>query len=307
MRPIFTLLVALTLLLAPIAIAEPSAADIQPISDDAYGMLSVFLQYDAAVPLESKLVEVKESDETTRYKIVIRGVRGYWVPGYMEIPKQAQAPYPCVVLMHGWSGSKLSWYEDDNYISGGNTRNALHKLGIATLALDAQAHGDRIAENDYAIVNRYTEDGAPPKKNYFSLNDIMVQTTLDYRRGIDYLLSRDDIDPARIGVWGYSMGGVHAFMVTASDPRVKMAVSVAAPSYVQPYNAYAPMNYAQRLGDRPFLMIEGSEDGMCPQPHAEATIKLISSTEKDLVFYNAGHRLPAKHVKKGIAWVEKHL
>ena len=45
-------------------------------------------------------------------------------------------------------------------------------------------------------------------------------------RGIDYLVSRPDVDPDRIGVTGISGGGASTFWVAAADERVKVAVPV---------------------------------------------------------------------------------
>jgi hypothetical protein len=45
-------------------------------------------------------------------------------------------------------------------------------------------------------------------------------------RGIDYLRSRPDVDPERIGVTGISGGGAATFWIAAADERVKAAVPV---------------------------------------------------------------------------------
>jgi len=47
----------------------------------------------------------------------------------------------------------MSWWKDAGYLSGGNARKALLKDGYDVFALDDQGHGDRIAENDYHVVN----------------------------------------------------------------------------------------------------------------------------------------------------------
>ena len=44
----------------------------------------------------------------------------------------------------------------------------------------------------------------------------------DSLRAIDYLVGRPDIDPARIGTLGMSMGSTMAWWVAALDPRVKV-------------------------------------------------------------------------------------
>ncbi len=40
---------------------------------------------------------------------------------------------------------------------------------------------------------------------------------------LDYLESRDDVDPTRIGMTGVSLGGMHTWLVAAADPRVAVA------------------------------------------------------------------------------------
>ena len=45
-------------------------------------------------------------------------------------------------------------------------------------------------------------------------------------RLIDYLETRDDIDPRRIGLMGFSKGGIETYLAAAADPRVAVAVSL---------------------------------------------------------------------------------
>ena len=46
-----------------------------------------------------------------------------------------------------------------------------------------------------------------------------------YRDAISYLLTRPDVDAARIGIWGTSYSGGHVLEVAAIDRRVKCVVS----------------------------------------------------------------------------------
>jgi dienelactone hydrolase len=43
-------------------------------------------------------------------------------------------------------------------------------------------------------------------------------------RLVDYLQTRDDIDPARIGLYGVSKGGIETYLTAAVDPRIAAAV-----------------------------------------------------------------------------------
>jgi dienelactone hydrolase len=48
----------------------------------------------------------------------------------------------------------------------------------------------------------------------------------DSLRALDYLVSRPEIDPARIGTLGLSMGSTMAWWVAALDPRVRVCVDL---------------------------------------------------------------------------------
>ena len=54
-------------------------------------------------------------------------------------------------------------------------------------------------------------------------------------RGIDYLVSRPDVDPERIGVTGISGGGASTVWIAAADERVKVAVPVSGMSDLESY------------------------------------------------------------------------
>ncbi len=54
-------------------------------------------------------------------------------------------------------------------------------------------------------------------------------------RGIDYLVSRPDVDPSRIAVTGISGGGAATFWVAAADPRIAVAVPVSGMADLESY------------------------------------------------------------------------
>ena len=82
----------------------------EPIGEEAFKVLMAFYDYDAEIPLEARVVELKETRTGVRRKVVFRSACGFLVPGYLEFPKEALPPYPCVLLVHGWSGSKEDWW-----------------------------------------------------------------------------------------------------------------------------------------------------------------------------------------------------
>ena len=291
-------------------VAEEQQPALPQIGTEAYQLLTQFYDYDKTIPLEARTVQNHDFEDLAREKIVFRSTQGRLVPGYLQLPSTGKAPYPCVLLLHGWSGSKESWYVDGGYINGGNIRKALLERGYATFILDAQCHGDRIAINDYAPVNHYIDETQPVgqrRKGYFTQREIYVQTILDYRRGIDYLETRKDIDTNQIGVIGYSMGGNQTFMLTGVEPRIKAAVACATPSETKPFTIYAPQNFVHGIGDRPFFMVCGNNDSMCPVAHAEELFALLPSPTKQLKFYGGSHKLLPDFVPDAVDWITDHI
>ncbi|MCB1127546.1 MAG: prolyl oligopeptidase family serine peptidase, partial [Verrucomicrobiae bacterium] len=114
-------------------------------------------------------------------------------------------------------------------------------------------------------------------------------------RGIDYLVSRPDVDPDRIAVTGISGGGAATFWIAAADERVTAAVPVSGmadlPSYVNDrvvnehcdcmflYNTYQwPWTrIACRIAPRPLLFTNSDQDGLFPM---DANDRVISRLER---------------------------
>ena len=97
--------------------------------------------------------------------------------------------------------------------------------GLATAAIDARHHGSRIAPKSgsgnaqyfAALLDAYrTGKGRP----------YLYDTVWDVMRLVDYLETRGDVDPKRIGVMGISKGGTEAYLAAAVDPRIAAAVPI---------------------------------------------------------------------------------
>ncbi|MGI8978329.1 MAG: alpha/beta hydrolase family protein [Pirellulaceae bacterium] len=123
-------------------------------------------------------------------------------------------------------------------------------------------------------------------------------------RGIDYLISRPDVDPERIAVTGISGGGAATFWVAAADERVKVAVPVSGmadlESYVPNrvinghcdcmflYNTYQwPWTrIANLVAPRPMLFINSDKDAIFPM---DANDRIINRLERTYSLYGKGN------------------
>ena len=278
------------------------------ITREAFDARLPFFDYDPQIPLEARIVREWDGDDSLRQKIVFRGAQGFLVPGYIEFPKPASSSYPLVLLLHGWSGSKESWYEDGNIISGGEMRKALLENGYAVLALDAATHGERSNEIDYQHVNPFDDPAAPTRRNYFTFAEISIQTVKDYRRALDYLATRDDVDMSRVGLVGYSMGGMDAFYLLSVEPRIRAAVACVPPFSNEGYGAANPVDYSWGIGDTPFLLLMGRQDTMYDYDQVTATYETyLKRPTTNLIWFDREHKLTEEYVPDALAWIRKFL
>jgi alpha-beta hydrolase superfamily lysophospholipase len=138
------------------------------------------------------------------------------VPVLVVRPASPGGKRPAVIALHGTGGNKdgmRPWLDD------------LARRGIVGVAIDARYHGDRSggAKGSAAYVDAITrawraKPGEPQEHPFY------FDTCWDLWRTLDYLETRDDVDPKRIGMIGISMGGIETWLAGAVDERVAVAV-----------------------------------------------------------------------------------
>jgi len=122
-------------------------------------------------------------------------------------------------------------------------------------------------------------------------------------RGIDYLISRPDVDAQRIAVTGISGGGAATFWIAAADERVKVAVPVSGmadlPSYVgnRVINGHCDCMFlyntfqwpwtriAALIAPRALLFTNSDQDSIFPM---DANQRVINNLERLYSLYGAG-------------------
>jgi len=92
----------------------------------------------------------------------------------------------------------------------------LTKLGFAALCIDTWAFGER----------RGRSEGEIFREMLWSGQVMWGMMVFDSLRALDYLESRPDIDPARIGTLGLSMGSTMAWWLAALDTRVTVCIDI---------------------------------------------------------------------------------
>ena len=136
------------------------------------------------------------------------------VIGILVKREDATGRQPVVIQLHGTNGNKEQLRP---------RLIALANRGIIGIAIDGRYHGERSGEASSL--------GSPYASGIFNAfktgreHPFCYDTVLDVRRLIDYLETRPDIDPSRIGLGGFSKGGIETYLAAAVEPRIAAAVA----------------------------------------------------------------------------------
>jgi len=145
---------------------------------------------------------LETTDAYTRYYIAYPS-DGLRITGIMQIPP-GPGPFPVIILNHGYQDRGSFWAGSGTWMAA----EYLNGRGYLTVAPDYRTWG----ESDWGPSLFHTG---------------LVADVLNL---ISSLPSIPQADPARLGMWGHSMGGGITTKVLTIDPRVKAAVLYASNS-----------------------------------------------------------------------------
>lgn len=250
--------------------------------------------YDPKAPMN---VQVTERSETPLYnwtKFYFDGFRGERVPAVMAAPKDAKAPMPCVIFLHGIGDDKM-------FMRNNNLDQPFVRAGFAFVCFDQRMQGER-------------ELKAPaPLAELEALRVRAAHTVNDTRRLIDYLSARSDIAPDRIYLCGASYGAITGSTATAFDPRIRAAVLTygggnfprileaeeiqkelgrwKVPAQAMAWylgSVFDPIRYVGRIAPRPVLLQNGKADTVIP-PAAGQALQEAAGEPKKVLWYDGDH------------------
>lgn len=134
-------------------------------------------------------------------------------------------------------------------------------------------------------------DGAQGEER---LERVLRTAIIDRRRAIDWLQAQPDVDPARVGAMGASMGGVATTILAAVEPRVRASVivlgggdlaDVITRSAEPRVSRYVRERLAAGVADRPALAARISaavpSDPLGLAPHVDARRTLLFTARWD--------------------------
>ncbi len=170
-------------------------------------------------PLNAKVVAKREGDGCRIEKVIYESQPKLFVTALLYLPK-TEPPYPGVLVPcgHSGNGKACEAYQSVCVL--------LAKNGLAALCYDPIEQGER-----YQLLD---EKGKPLAGTTTGHSIVGVGSTLlglntatyriwDGMRSIDYLQTRPEVDPTRIGCTGNSGGGTLTSYLMALDKRITAA------------------------------------------------------------------------------------
>lgn len=185
---------------------------------ELYGLLGDLPQRIGTPEVQVIGEEARESYVLERLVLELNGFEP--VPAYFVRPRDSTGPVPVILYDHAHGGDYV--LGKDELLVGRKQlqqppyAELLTGMGYAALCIDAWAFGERRGRSEGEIVRQMLWSGQV-------MWGMMV---FDSLRAIDYLVTRPEIDPERIGTLGLSMGSTMAWWVAALEPRIKVCVDI---------------------------------------------------------------------------------
>ncbi|MBI4873763.1 MAG: acetylxylan esterase [Acidobacteria bacterium] len=214
-----------------------------------------------------EVADRRDLGEFVREKVYFSTTPDFRVPAYVHIPKRRPRRAPAIVDLHSHGGMFLfgkekvidfgrnhpvmTGYHKVNY-GGRPTATELVRRGYVVITIDAFPFGERrlVMDDDLKLgwerANYSAEDVKRLNDRCRGKESTLVKsltyagltwpgiTTWDDMRTVDYLITRPEVDPERIGCVGVSFGGYRSLLLAGLDERIRAASVVGFMSTVKP-------------------------------------------------------------------------
>jgi dienelactone hydrolase len=176
-------------------------------------------------PLVPETIGIDDMGGYRREKIKYQIAPREWGAAYLLIPNDVERPAPAVFCHHRHN---RDWRIGKSEVVGmaGDTSHAigleLVQRGYIVFAPDAVSFEDRAALgiNHDDPLDAFLQNYAELSVRLLRGETLLKKVIWDANRGVDYMLTRPEIDPDRLAVMGFGYGAKMAIWLMAFDERV---------------------------------------------------------------------------------------
>lgn len=273
--------------------------------------------YDQTAPSYSTEISRQRRGQATLIDLTYPSVKGGTVPAYLIIPA-GKGPFPAVLFGH-WMMSGSPMANRKEFLE---EAIVLGQAGVVSLLIDApMIRPGYVQEKD-------------EMRSVVQQSEAARQHVIDFRRGIDLLLKRPDVDARRIAYVGHSFHAHIGAILTGVEKRIQSFVLMAGGFSDEEY-VFDPGNadmvkLRERLGDaviRDYFRKYAWDDPVHFLSHSSPSAVFLQFGKNDkpiteqmaqraferfgepkrIAFYEAGHALNAKARKDRARWLGKRL
>lgn len=316
-----------------------------------------------------EVVDREDCGTFVRERVLFSTAADFRVAAYLQIPKRPRAePCPALVDLHSHGGMFLFGkekvidfgpgrnhplmveYHKANY-GGRPTATEFVRRGYVTITIDALMFGERRVMRDadlergwdrsqYSVELAKELNGVCRSKESTIVKSLALAGTTwpglvawDDMRTVDYLLTRPEVDPQRIGCVGVSMGGHRSLYLAGLDERIAAACVTGFMSTVRPMmrrhlDTHSFVHFVPELhryldlpdvvalhAPKPLLVQQCREDGLFPLEGMQHAIDKIQAAydrarASDRFFgrfHDGGHRFDVPMQEAAIAFFDRWL
>jgi len=296
-------------------------------------MIDIVGPFPEKTPLSPKTIRTITREKFRVEHIIFESRPHFFVTSSLYIPsaitKTEKAPAVIYCSGHTAEGYRSAVYQ--------HVIINLVSKGFIVFAFDPVGQGERLEyfdkETGKSVIGGPTKEHSYPGAQAFITGSSQANYMIwDGIRAVDYLLSREEVDPARIGITGRSGGGTQSAYIAAMDDRIYAA---APENYLTNYTrllqTIGPQDAEQNLynligrgldhpdflivrAPKPALMITTSGDMFSIQGAIETeneVSQIYKSYNKEENFGriedDAGHASTKKNREAMYAFFQKHL
>ncbi|MCH8174510.1 MAG: SUMF1/EgtB/PvdO family nonheme iron enzyme [Proteobacteria bacterium] len=263
----------------------------EPASDAVFNVYRSSYDYDA-VPLNAA-IEISEERQDWKYEFVSFDTSGgERMFAHLFLPLDVPPPYQVVITWPGIGALFVDRYDTEGANEKFIVRNG-RALAVPVMAGTWQRRHSTV-----------------PPWTTIAGKDLSIEQVRDFRRAIDYLESRSDIQSDKIGYYGVSWGGRMGPLVLAVEPRIKVAVLNQAGFIPTVHRDINAVHFLPRV-TVPVLQFNGLYDAIFPyETRAKPFFDGLGTpvADKKHVVEPTGHFVSQPvYIGETLDWLDKYL
>ena len=274
----------------------------------------------ADVPLAARIAPepLRSTQDVRVSQVTYRSLGGVDIAAWYCVPTQGQGPFPALITFPGYKGEP------------GLLRDWGRKGGITlTVAVRGKLRSNAQVNPGYPGLLTH---GIESRDTY-----VYKGVIADCVRGIDFLLSRPEVDAQRLYACGSSQGGGLTLITTALRPEIQGGVAgypflccfpeamrllhtypydelncyaraypERVPRMLETLRYYDAVNFVGRI-TCPMAVGIALEDDICPPGTSYAAYRGLAGPKDLWLFPNAGHGNAHDYPARETAWLEQQM